>query len=578
MKIKKITIHNFRSIKNGEFELDDYSLLIGENNAGKSNVFRALRVFYEDLKFDQKSDFPKFNTEDNESWIEIDYLTSEDEQESLKDEYKSSNLILKVRKILKTEDKEFKALVKSNQSNIFAYEKGILSKNFFYGAKNISQSKLGSIIHIPEISKVDDSLKMSGPSPLREMINFVIKKVVQKSPSFNNLNSAFEKFNKDLKTEAKDDFSIEQLEKDINSEIGNWNIKFGLNINSIQPNDIVKNLVSHYIQDGNLDNQTVKIDSFGQGVQRHLIYSLLKLSSKYSDTNPLKDKKEFNPDLTLILFEEPEAFLHPSQQEKLNINLRKLSLEYAQQILITTHSPLFVSKNIESLDSLIKINRNESTELFQIKKEKIQELTDKNIGLFKHFKNILLDSTQDELLKKKIRKKNLASDKSDEIEQTESEKFKFSLWMDSERTSLFFAKKVLICEGASEKIFIDYLINNKWAELKDEHLYILDSLGKFNVHRFMNLFGQLGIKHSILIDSDDDDIQNIVNNYIESKKNNYTLKVQYFNSDLEDFLDIDKPNRRDLKPLNVMQKLNNEDISNAKIKELKEKIEKLIKE
>ena len=57
MKIKQIEIHNFRSIKSTKFNLNDYSLLIGENNAGKSNVFRALRIFYEDnLKYDEKTD------------------------------------------------------------------------------------------------------------------------------------------------------------------------------------------------------------------------------------------------------------------------------------------------------------------------------------------------------------------------------------------------------------------------------------------------------------------------------------------------------------------------------------------
>lgn len=578
MKIHKITIHNFRSIKDGEFTLNDYSLLIGENNAGKSNVLRAIRVFYEQIKFDFNTDFPKFITDDKESWIEFEYLTNSDEQSSLKDEYKSSDNILKVRKVLNTELSDYKPLIKATQSNIFAYEKGILSTNYFYGAKNISQSKLGNIIFIPEVSIVDDSLKMSGPSPLREMINFVIKKVVQKSPSFNNLNNAFEKFNTDFKSEAKDDFSIDQLEEDINNEIKNWNIKFGLNINSIQPNHIVRNLVSHYIQDGNLDNQTVKIDSFGQGVQRHLIYSLLKLSSKYSDSNPIKDKKEFNPDLTLILFEEPEAFLHPSQQERLNINLKKLSSESALQILITTHSPLFVSKNIENLDTLIKVSRNNTTELFQIAKNIISELTDENIGLFKHFKDILIEPNTLESLKQKIRQKNLAHETSNEIQQTETEKFKFSLWMDSERTSLFFAKKVLICEGASEKIFIDYLINNKWTNLKDDHLYILNSLGKFNVHRFMNLFKHLGIKHSVLIDADDNEIQTIVNKYISGKRNNYTIKIDYFNTDLEDFLEIVKPNRGDLKPLSIMQKLDNGSINDQKISLLKEKIESLIKE
>ena len=347
MEIKQIEIHNFRSIKSASFNLNDYSLLIGENNSGKSNVFRALRIFYENnLKYDEKSDFPKFDTDDNESWIEIEYFTNANEQETLKDEYKSDDNILKVKKILKTQNKDFNVLVKANQSNIFAYEKGELSKNYFYGAKNISQSKLGTVVFIPEISKIDDNLKMGGPSPLREMINFVIKKVLTKSESFNKLNLSFETFNNEFKSEAKDDFSIEELENDINKEMKSWDINFGLNINPIKLTDIVKNLVSHYIQDGSLGNKTVSIDSFGQGLQRHLIYTLLKLSVKYVENSKNETKKEFDPDYTLILFEEPEAFLHPSQQENLNINLQILSKEKNQQILITSHSPIFVSKNI----------------------------------------------------------------------------------------------------------------------------------------------------------------------------------------------------------------------------------------
>lgn len=42
MQIEKVEIHNFRSIVNGEFTLGDYSLLIGPNNAGKTNIIDAL--------------------------------------------------------------------------------------------------------------------------------------------------------------------------------------------------------------------------------------------------------------------------------------------------------------------------------------------------------------------------------------------------------------------------------------------------------------------------------------------------------------------------------------------------------
>jgi len=578
MKIKQIEIHNFRSIKSAKFKLNDYSLLIGENNAGKSNVFRALRIFYEDsLKYDDKTDFPKFSENtDYESWIEIEYITNSEEQKTLKDVYKNENGILKVRKILKTQDAKYKSFIKSNQSNIFAYEKGKLSTNYFYGAKNISQSKLGKVIFIPEISKIDDNLKMSGPSPLREMINYVVKKVITKSESFNNLNQSFEIFNNKFKREMKDNYSIDELEKDINKEVESWNINFGLNINPIKPTDIVKNLVSYYVQDGNLDNKTVSIDSFGQGLQRHLIYTLLKLSTKYMDNSKNDSKKEFNPDYTLILFEEPEAFLHPAQQEKTNINLQILSKEKNQQILITSHSPIFVSRNISFLSSLIKVKRENSSKLFQLEKEQIELLFEDNNGLFEYFKDLLNKPDIAPQLKEKIKQLSLAN-RNDDIElKLEQEKFKYSLWLNSERTSLFFAKKVIICEGSSEKIFIDYLLNNEWIELKNKNIYILDSLGKFNIHRYMNLFKYLGIDHSVLMDSDEDNIQKIINKFIELNRNNFTSKIELFDKDLEAFLGIDTPKRKDLKPLNIMYQYKKGNIKLYKIEELKEKIINLI--
>ena len=103
MKIQKIKIHNFRSIEDAEFNLDDYSLLIGENNSGKTTIITAIRMFYEDkgLKFVEARDFPKFQVNDAESWVEIYYITTEEEQENLKEEYKSADNLLKVRKYLK---------------------------------------------------------------------------------------------------------------------------------------------------------------------------------------------------------------------------------------------------------------------------------------------------------------------------------------------------------------------------------------------------------------------------------------------------------------------------------------------
>lgn len=98
MKLRKVIIHNFRSVLDATFEVSNCSLIVGENNSGRTNLLSALRVFYEDggLKFDKNRDFPNIDTVDNESWIELHFHTSEEELGSLKDDYKSPDNLLKV--------------------------------------------------------------------------------------------------------------------------------------------------------------------------------------------------------------------------------------------------------------------------------------------------------------------------------------------------------------------------------------------------------------------------------------------------------------------------------------------------
>jgi len=575
VRIETIHIHNFRSISDAEFKLSDYSLLIGENNSGKSAIITALRAFYEDdgFKFNDSRDFPKFETNDKESWLELEFSLTDEEFANLKDEYRIEGNKLKVRRYFKSANK---SLVDSKNSNIYAYENGKLSNNYFYGAKNVSQAKLCRVIFIPEISKVSDNLKFSGPSPLRNITNFVFSRVIKDSEAYSSLNEAFESFNEEFEQESKsDEFSLNNLKLDINEELQNWDIEFGLRINPISPNDIVKNLFSHYITDKHLNNKEVDINSLGQGVQRHIIYILIKLTAKYVEKK-LSDKKDFSPDFTLILFEEPEAFLHPTQQEQLNLNLSKISKD--SQVLITTHSPLFISKNIETLTSLIKLKReNGKTNIFQITKNQLDDLFSDNASLFKYFSDLLKDSSIPEEIITKIKQNHLGKNDPDLATKTYDESFKFFLWLDAERSSLFFAKHVIICEGATEKSFFDLLLDSEWQDLRNKQIYFLDSLGKYNIHRFMNLFKFLGINHSVLFDSDEDsNVHFYLNDFIQRNKNEYTIAIDSFSKDLESFLEVDLPKRPDLKPLSIIKKYTNGEISREKLVELRRKIEALL--
>ncbi|WP_218185225.1 ATP-dependent endonuclease [Methanogenium cariaci] len=383
MRIKNIHIHNFRSVKDTTFHLDDYSVLIGANNQGKSNIIRALRVFYEcdKLKYRKPDDFPKFDTDDRDSWIELEFQLTDDENETLKDEYHLPDNTLKVRKYLQSSA----GLVKGNQSNIYGYTPEGISDTLFYGAKNISQAKLGTVLYIPDVMTTEEAFKLKGPSPFRDVLNFVVGKVVKKSASYSALQSSFQKFDDQFPHDkSADGHSVKGIQESLNENIREWDVEFNLHINPIDTDEIIKSLVTHSLTDSDL-GKDVDIKHFGQGLQRHLIYTILKMSTEYVDEDEPK-KKEFNPDFTLILFEEPEAFLHPSQQEILNNSLHTLSEIEGNQVLATTHSPTFVSKNIELLSSLIRVKRKEGgiSNIYQISDAEMDKLVLNNDGLYKH--------------------------------------------------------------------------------------------------------------------------------------------------------------------------------------------------
>jgi putative ATP-dependent endonuclease of OLD family len=543
MKIENITIHNFRSIKEQSLSLKDYSILIGANNSGKTNVIDAARIFYDkDLKFNVARDFPKFQTQDAESWIEFSFRLEDSEYSNLKEEYRNPNKRLRVRKYLKSNDPE---RVKANQSNIYGYEGDALSSNLFYGARNISEAKLGDVLYIPEVTRVDDYTKLSGPSAFRSLLEFVFKKVTKGSKAFEKLGQSFDEFNTEFRAEAsKEGMSIENLIDDINEEIQEWDAKFGIDINQIRQEEIIKTLISHYLEESALKGQRLDIASFGQGFQRHLIYTLIRLSGKYKDVPAKKEKKEFAPDFVLILFEEPEAFLHPTQQENLNSSLDEFSSGDGRQVLVSTHSTHFASKNVDDLPSLLRLGkRGPETVVFHIDQTILEEILKANEEL----KAILGEEVTNEDL--------------------ELDAIRYSLWLDPDRCTAFFAGSVLICEGLSEKALIDILLKERRIELGNNKVYILSAGGKFDIHKYMNLFGKLGIEHAVLFDRDSDTGKHAKTNaFIQKNSNSYTKRILAIDGEFEDYLGIRKVKDSYRKPLNVLWHYRSGKIGEEKIK------------
>lgn len=417
MKIREIVVHNFRAFKEATLYLADYGLLIGANNSGKSAILDALRAFYEkDIKFDFQRDFPKFSTEDKESWIEVEYEMTKEEAETIRSEYRQPGNRFRVRRVLHSSDKA--------NLHLYAYEGGVLSANQFYGEDSVGKGKLGEIVHIPAVTKLEDMTKFSGTSPLRDLVNTIFKKLVKGSEAFASFQSAINKFGKDIQTEeTSDKRSLRGLEEDINSGLNDWEAKFRLKVSPLSETEVVKSLLDYEIYDEVLKvNQSAS--SYGHGFQRQLIYRLLRVSAGYSAGKPPAKKKDFSPDFALLLFEEPEAFLHPPQQSQLDSDLRKIAKDEGRQVLLSTHSPQFVSHGTEHIPGIVMLQRcNGQSVVGQIRPEKLNEVFTENQEINK--------------LAAGLKNYQAGADE----EKLEMEAVKYFLWLNPERCGVFFCKE-----------------------------------------------------------------------------------------------------------------------------------------
>lgn len=562
MKLTRIRIHNFRSIIDADIEIHDFLILVGANNAGKSSVINALRCFYEDLKWTE-DDFPKKGAEDQNSWIELSFILSGNEWEYLADKYKEGVADQSI--VLKRWFKGDKA--KAKQSNIYGVVNGIEEDGLFYGAKQVSTAKCGGIVYIPALTTPDEQMKTTGPSPLRNMLNFMLKKVVSKSSAYGQLGKAFEELNNEAKN---DNGFLLEIAQPINTALNQWDVKIDLSVNPISPEDITKSLIKYAFVDMLLGDTAFELDRFGHGFQRSVIYELIRIAPSFQDGKEAK-KKEFDPDFTLLLFEEPEAFLHPAQQENMAYHLRRLGHESQQQVIVTSHSPVFVSKSSDDLGQICRIQKRDGISTIYQLKHADEEALIKAGGDFLDALKLYVQDTSVEQTKKTKAQQFIDNAPTDEI-ASQHERFRFQLWLDSDRASMFFADKVMLVEGATEKALFEYLLANDWHDLSKERILVVDALGKYNFHRFLRLFATYGILHGIMFDNDDEKNEHAaINQLIRDRKTVFTLADPFeFNKCLENHLSLSLPGRDDQKPLQILKALEDKTITADQLGQLRE--------
>lgn len=532
-----------------KISLKGYSLLVGPNNSGKSTIIDAIRAFYEEngFKFDPEHDFPANDSNDGESWVDLAFDLTENEWNGLDDKYKESPLKeLKLRKYLKIDDR-------TKSGNIFCYNKDGPSLKF-YNAKNSPSGRLGKLIYIPAISTIDDHTKLTGPSPLRELLNGIMSKVVVSGSAYNGLTEAVQRFEESIREErTTEGRSLAEFETELNRLIQPWQAKFSLKFSTPSVSEMTKSMVKFEVTD-EAHGRPQEINYFGSGFQRFFIYSLIQLAVRYAGMSSGGVTGGFTPSLYLVLFEEPEAFLHPPQQEQLAVSLKQLGSSDDWQVICTTHSPNFVSKNAEDIPAIVRCTRkNGIVECFQISDSDWHFIVDKN----------------QQIIEIEKRYPKLAKKLKDDATEAEMESLNYFLWLNSDRSAAFFADHVLLVEGPTEVALINKLIADGKIEKPDVGLYVMDCFGKYNIHRFMNLLAHMGIPHSVIHDDDDNKgVNKDINKLIkESRNDDFTLKIEQCRGNLEKLLGISSTASYHRKPQDVLYKYHKGKINKGKLGE-----------
>lgn len=525
MKIKKIEIENFRLLENISCELEeDVTLIVGKNNTGKTSFFEAIKIatttdgkfIFEDFS---QSSYSIFKVTYEKYLDTIKEGVSEEDKEELE-----KQLIIEIPKIKINFEIEYdKELNESlielsefitdledtrNDATISILYEPKNTLRVFQSFDNREDESVElieylhkNINHLYEtvcyaVDKESDycrRIEDSFISKIQKVVLFESIKAMRvlddiKSDSNNSLALGFSNYynqrdkttNQDVKAleDKLDEVSVELKEKyakvleNIMLKLENFGAKTPISIPKItidskfDSEKVIKNNI-HYLYKQDEINLPESYNGLGYS---NLIYMILELASFIEKFKNSKEEKLSN--FLVVLIEEPEAHMHPQMQQVFISQVTEVLKDAKNetnlqiQVIITTHSSHILSES--GID------------------------TDRGFNRIRYF-NRLKTEGGFKITNRDFNNLEIKDDK---------RTFRFlRQYLTLHKSDLFFADKVILVEGTTERMLLPQMIKKSAPSLCNEYVSVLEVGGAY-AHSFKELLEFINVKTLIITDID----------------------------------------------------------------------------
>jgi len=509
VKIEKITIKNWRSIKDQVIYAQDLMVIIGQNNHGKSNLLSSILFFFGEIKH-HDLDFHKGFTE---LFVELQFGCLDESDNTTFKKYLTSEGKIVVRKTAYLGGSfEYRGYIENpteewlQEANASAYTKrelasslpfhpfipatGRISKqdivnaqaayiqqnrdaiNFSYeleatnflGLKSVASGIFGEVYFIPAVKEASDDFTSKDSSVFGKMYSDVVALMSESNDEWKttkeNLGKLFETLNKKDKDGNVNEGRPKQLsdfEEELATELVTWGARVDIEISSPDIESVFKANTQVWVDDG----VRTDIKRKGHGLQRALTVALIQVVAKRAIAAAANNGDEGEgarkvSNSRYFIFEEPELYLHPQAQRSLFDSFVNLS-ESGSQVILCTHS-----------SGLIDVERYKS--IYIATKETGSDET-------------TVKQCVDDLFEGDAKKD-----------------FNLSYWINPDRGELFFASKVVLLEGATEKTVFP-LLAKKIGVFRYDYT-LIDCGSKDNIPLYVKLLNKFKIPYVAVYDRD----------------------------------------------------------------------------